>query len=163
MWQGALTHKYTWLLNGDFFLLYASEHFKSQVYFRQTKRTGKYGIVFHEINTLPGQLDENICNALPVFHALTSSDNTNTFFGKTKFTCFKRMITHPETCKLLKNLNSPSNDIADVTKFVLQVIYNQPRKEKVLNETRYKLFIKKKGKKKFASTKKVLPLDSALL
>ena len=96
---------------------------------------------------------------LPAFHILTGSGYTSSFFGKTKYTYFKRMIAHPGSCSLLKSLNHPNANIGEVIEFVLRIIYNCPKSEKTLGDARYNmLFIKSKDKKKFASTK-CLPPD----
>ena len=80
------------------------------------------------------------------------------FLKKTKYTWFKRMIAHPESCSLLNSLNDPNANIGEVIEFVLRIIYNHPKSEKALGDTRYNMpFIKSKDKK-FASTK-CLPPD----
>ena len=87
------------------------------------------------------------------------------YFGKRKYTCFKRMIGHPESRSFLKSLNHPNANIGEVIEFVLQVIYNRPNSENTLGDVRYSmLFTKSKDKKKFASTKCLPPgeISSAL-
>ena len=149
--------------DSDIFILLLSvaQSFQSYVYFRQGKSSDKDGIVYNEVNSLADHLGENVCTVLPAFHVLTGSDYTSTFFGKTKLTCFKRMISRPETCQLLGSLSTPHANIDEVSEFVLRVIYNRPRKEKTLGDARYNmLFLKGKGKnKKYASTK-ALPPDA---
>ena len=85
------------------------------------------------------------------------------FFGKIKYTCFKRMIAPPESCSLLKSLNHPNANIWEVIEFVIRIIYNRRKSEKTLGDARYNmLFIKSKDKKKFASTR-CLPPDEISL
>ena len=92
-------------------LLWAASSFKSDVFFRQRKSSDKEGILYTEIYPLAEQLGEDVCKVLHAFHALTGSDYTSSFFGKTKYTCFKRMIAHPESCSFLKSLNHPNANI----------------------------------------------------
>ena len=140
-------------------LLWMVSSFKSDVLFRQRKLSNKDGILYTEFKPLAEQLGEDVCKELPAFHVLTGSDNTSSCFGKTKYTCFKRMIAHPESCSFLKSLNHPNANIGEVIEFVLQVIYNRPNSEKTLGDVQYiMLFTKSKDKKKFASTK-CLPPD----
>ena len=87
------------------------------------------------------------------------------YFGKGKYTCFKRMTAHPESRSFLKSLNHPNANIGEVIEFVLQVIYNRPNSENTLGDVRYSmLFTKSKDKKKLASTKCLPPgeISSAL-
>ena len=87
------------------------------------------------------------------------------YFGKRKYTCFKRMIAHPESRSFLKSLNHPNANIGEVIEFVLQVIYNRPNSENTLGDVRCSmLFTKSKDKKKLASTKCLPPgeISSAL-
>ena len=125
--------------------------FKSDVFFRQGKSSDKEGIMYTEIYPLAEQLGEDVCEVLPAFHILTGSDYTSSFFGKTKYTCFKRMISHPESCSLLKSLNHPNANIGEVIEFVIRIIYNRLKSEKTLGDAQYNMqFIKSKDKKKFA-------------
>ena len=122
--------------------------YKSDVFFRQGKSSDKEGILYTEINPLAEKLGEDVCEVLPAFHVLTGSDYTSSFFGKTKYTCFKRMIVHPESCSLLKSLNHPNANIGEVIEFVLRIIYNRPKSEKTLGDAQYNmLFIKVKTRR----------------
>ena len=144
-------------------LLWATSSFKSDVFFRQGKSSDKKEIPCTEIYPLAEQQGEDVCEVLPAFHVLTGSDYTSSFFGKTKYTCFKRMIAHPESCSLLKSLNHPNANIGEVIEFVLRIIYNCPKSEKTLGDARHNmLFIKSKDKKKFASTKCLPPHEISL-
>ena len=144
-------------------LLWMVSSFKSDVLFRQRKLSNKDGILYTEFKLLAEQLGEDVCKELPAFHILTGSDNTSSCFGKTKYTCFKRMIADLESCSFLKYLNHPNANIGEVIEFVLQVIYNRPNSEKTLGDVQYiMLFTKSKDKKKFASIK-CLPPDEISL
>ena len=146
-----------------FILLLSVAHlFQTDVYFRQGKTTDKDGILYNQIQPLAEYFGEDVCSALPAFHVLTGSDYTSTFFGKTKYTCFKRMLARPETCHLLNSLNTSVANVDEVSEFVLRVIYNRPRKEKTLGEARYNMLFVKGKKKKYASTK-AIPPDSISL
>ena len=70
--------------------------------------------MYNEIYPLAEQLGEDVCEVLPAFHVLTGSDCTSSFYGSTKYSCFKRMIAHPESCYLLKSLNHPNASIGEV-------------------------------------------------
>ena len=145
-------------------LLYAAHQFQSKIYFRQGKQKDKAGITYHEVIPLAKHLGKRICNILPAYHALTGCDYTMPFFGRTKFTCFKRMLSHPETCDLLESLNTESGDATQIIEFILRVIYNRPNMEKTPGQARYKmLFVGKGKKKKFASTKAIIPDKSTLV
>ena len=114
-----------------FILLLSVAHlFQANVYFRQGKTTDKDGVLYTEVQPLAEHFGELVCSVMPAFHALTGSDYTSTFYGKTKYTCFKRMIARPDTALLLKSLNFPLANVAEVTEFVLRVIYNRTRREK---------------------------------
>ena len=148
-----------------FILLLSTAHlFHSNVFFRQGKTSDKDGILYTEIQPLADHLGEQVCSVLPAFHILTGSDYTSTFYGKTKYTCFKRMVARPDSMFLLNSLSSPNANISEVSEFVLRVIYNRPKQEKSLGQARYNmLFVKQKGKKrKYASTK-ALPPDATSL
>ena len=144
-------------------LLWAASSFKADVSFRQRKSSNKEGTLHTEIYPLTEQLGEDVCQVFPVFHVHTGSNYTNSFFGKTNYTCVKRIIAHPESSFLLESLNHPNANIEEIIKFVLRIIYNRPKSEKTLGDARYNmLFIKSKDKKKFALTK-CLPPDEISL
>ena len=115
-------------------LLWAACSFKSNVFFRQGKLSDKEGILYTEIYPLAKQLGEDVCEVLPAFHILTGSNYTNSVFGKTKYTCLKRMIVHPESSSLLKPLNHPNANIGEIIEFVLWIINNRPKSEKTLSD-----------------------------
>ena len=115
-------------------LLWGACSFKSNVFFRQGKSSEKDRILYTEIYPLAEQLGEDVCEVLPAFHILTVGDYTSSVFGKRKYTCFKRMIVHPESSSLLKPLNHPNANIGEVIEFVLRIIYNRPKSEKTLRD-----------------------------
>ena len=99
-----------------------------------------------------------MCEILPCFHALTRSEYTNLFFGRTKVQSFKRMVAAPSLVSLLSSMKSENVDIPAVIKFIIQIIHNRPKREKTLGETRYQMLLKKRGnKRKFSSTKYTHP------
>ena len=67
---------------------------------------------------------------------------------------------------LLESLLNETPVIANVVEFVLRIVYNQPKKDKTLGESRYIMMTskmkKKDGKITYASSKK-LPPDEALM
>ena len=77
-----------------------------------------------------------MCEILPCFHALTGSDYTNPFFGRTKVQSFKRIVTAPSLVSLLPSMKTENLDIPAVIKFIIQIIYNRPKTEKTPGETR---------------------------
>ena len=144
-------------------LLFVARYFEGNVFFRKVKYSDKEGITYHDIISLADHLGEEICDILPCFHTLTGSDYTNPFIGRTKIQSFKRMISSPSSIFLLTSMKSQDVDISAVTKFVLQVIYNRPKKEKTPGESRYQMLFTGKGsKKKFSSTKSIPPDQSSM-
>ena len=76
-----------------------------------------------------------------MFPCLTGSDYTNPFFGRTKVQSLKRIVAAPSSVSLLPRMESENVDIPAVINFILQIIYNKPKKEKTPGEIRYpKLF-----------------------
>ena len=74
------------------------------------------------------------------------------------------MMSKPQSYKLFLSLYTPVADVEDITDFVIHVIYNRPKKEKSLTDSRFSMIYVGKGeKKKFASTKKIPPDESSLL
>ena len=144
-------------------LLWATSSFKSAVFFQQEKSSYKEVILYTEIYPLAEQLGEDVCEAVPAFLVLSGSNYTSSFFGKTKYTCIKKMIVHPESCSLLKSLNHASANIGEVIELVLWTVHNHPKSEKTLGDTQCNmLFIKSKNKNKFASTKSLPPDEISL-
>ena len=80
-----------------------------------------------------------MCEILPCFHALTRSEYTNLFFGKTKVQSFKQMVAAPSLVSLLSSMKSENVDIPAETKFILQILYNSPKTEKTPGKTRYRM------------------------
>ena len=103
-------------------LLFVATHIKSKLYFRQGKVRDKNGISFHDVHSLADHLGTNICSILPSFHALTGSDFTNPFFGRSKITEFKKLLKNRSFCNLLDSLGTNNVNILDVTNFILHMI-----------------------------------------
>ena len=129
-------------------LLFVGNQFMSQVYFRQGKHSDKSGITYHEILPLADYLGNSVSSILPAFHALTGCDYTTPFFGRTKFTCFKKMLARPETIQVLESLKNENANISHVVEFILHIIYNRRKTEKTPGEARYKMLFVGKGNKK---------------
>ena len=76
------------------------------------------------------------------------------------------MLTTSNSHLLLESLLNETPVIANVVEFVLRIVYNQPKKDKTLGESRYFMMTskmkKKDGKITYASSKK-LPPDEALM
>ena len=80
------------------------------------------------------------------------------FFGRSKFTAFKKVLKHPISCDLLSSLKSQEADEEKLVDFVLHIVYNRPRKERVPGDSRYAMLFSGKGNsKKFTSTKNLPP------
>ena len=131
-------------------LLHVSYRIQGILYFRQGTSTSKAGITDHNVTALADYLGR-CCANLPGFHALTGSDSTFPFFRRSKFQVFKRMCKDMTT-KLLDTLGGDDPNIQDIIKFVLYTIYNRPKSEKSVTESRVTLIFSNKRKNK--STKK---------
>ena len=71
------------------------------------------------------------------------------------------MIANPNNADLLQSLTTENANISDVTDFVLDVIYNRPRRERTPGDSRYTMvFVGKQ--KRFASTKALPPDQNSL-
>ena len=117
-------------------LLFVAQHFENAVFFRQGKSSDTDGITYHNTNSVSDYIGAEMCEILPCFHALTGSDYTNPFFGRTKIQSFKRMVTAPSLVSLLSSMKTENLDIPVVIKFILQIIYNRLKTEKTPSETR---------------------------
>ena len=74
------------------------------------------------------------------------------------------MMSKTQSHKLLLSLYTPYFLFEDIIDFVLHIIYNRPKKEENLIDSRYAMIYTRKGKnKKFASTKKIPPDERSLL
>ena len=149
-------------------LLFISSQVHSQLYFRQGKSKDKAGIQYHNVHSLAQYLGPDICRILPSFHSLTGSDFTNPFFGRTKVTSFKKLQSKSLYCSKLQSMGSESVDIADVTDFILHIIYNRPLKEKTPEEGRYRMILAarkrtKKGERGKYPSRKATPPDQKSL
>ena len=73
------------------------------------------------------------------------------------------MMSKPQSYKMLLSLYSQNVVFDDIVDYVIHIIYNRPKKEKSLLDSRYAMIYVGKGKKKkFASTKKIPPDEQSL-
>ena len=77
-------------------LLHVSISCNETLYFRQDTTSSRDGITHHNVSSLSSQLREKICAILPAFHSLTGSDFTKPFFGRSKITSFKKLLSKSE-------------------------------------------------------------------
>ena len=147
-------------------LIHISHEIKSNVFFRQGKVNEKDGITFHDVKSIADTLGPEICQILPCFHALTGSDNTFPFYFRSKIQVFKKMLTTNNSHLLLQLMLTETLVIADVMEFVLRIVFNRPKKEKPLGESRCIMMTSKMkkmdGKITYPSSKN-LPPDEALM
>ena len=61
---------------------------KAMSIFSKVRR--RLGITYHNIKSLASHLGKDVCGALPDFHALTGSDYTQPFYGRSKFKALKK-------------------------------------------------------------------------
>ena len=144
-------------------LLYVSHLINSKLYFRKGKVKDKNGIMYNDIHSLAGLLGNDICHVLLCFHALTGSDFTNPFFGRSKKQSFCKMQKTPDSHKLLLTMTSEIINIDEITKFILHIIYNRPLKEKSPGESRYRMFLTRKASSKTFPSSKSIPPDKSSL
>ena len=125
---------------------------RSTLYFRQGTSTSKAGNTYHVL-AAASVFGESICKIISSFHALTGSDFTTNLCRRSKKQSFKKMLTQPPARNLLSSLATLRVDAAQITDFVLQIVYNRPKREKTPGESRYAmLFVKKRKKKVFVQT-----------
>ena len=111
-------------------LLHVSVSCNEILYFRQGTTSSRDGITYH-VTLLSSQLREKKCAILPAFHSLTGSDFMKLFFGRLKINSFKKLLSKPESINLMSSMNTDYGDIEKVTYFVLHIIYNCPKQEKI--------------------------------
>ena len=141
-----------------------SQKCEKDLYFREATVSSRFGVTYHNVKALADHLGESVCNILSAFHALTGSDFTQPFFGRSKFTSYKKMqkiqsISQPDT---LGSLHANQTTITD---FILHTIYNRPRNEKTPGESRYVLLFRKgerRTAKKIITSKRIPPDSSSL-
>ena len=140
------------------------------LYFRQGKSTIGKGIEYDNVSSLASYLGEECCRILPGFHALTGSDFTNPFFRRSKNQSFSLMMNLKKSrnrlasLHLLDTLRTDDVNSDDVIEFILRTLYNRPKKEETLEESRRVMMKVGKGNKcKYRSTKLVIPDRSSLL
>ena len=125
---------------------------RSTLYFRKGTSSSKAGITYHVL-AAASVFRESIFKILSSFHALTGSDFTTNLYRRSKKQSFKKMLTQPPARNLLSSLATLRVDAAQITDFVLQIVYNRPKREKTPGESRYAmLFVKKRKKKVFVQT-----------
>ena len=134
-------------------LLHVSINCKETLYFRQGTTSSRDSITYHNATSLSSQLGEKICDILPVFHSLTGSDFTKPFFGRSKISSFKKLLSKLESMDLMSSMNTDHVDIEKVTYFVLHAIYNRPKREKSPGDSRYAMLYVGKDKKKICTYK----------
>ena len=90
-------------------------------------------------------LGQNVCMALPFFHAFTGSDTTSQFAGRAKKTRWKTWQTLPDTTETFIRLSSLT-DMQEIDKELLErfvcVMYDRGTKYSNVNECRKYLFTK---------------------
>ena len=79
--------------------------------------------------------------------------------SRSKIQSFRKMIKTSNSHKHLLTMLSGVPNISEVTRFVLQIIYNRPLKEKSPGESRYNMLTSKKQSNKKYPTSKALPPD----
>ena len=69
---------------------------------------------------------QELCRALPAFHAISGCDTTSYFFRAGKVRVFKKLIGNPKKCALLNSLGKglSEQDIESIKKFIQKVIYS---------------------------------------
>ena len=143
-------------------LLFISNQANGTIYFRQGTSSSKQGITYNNVTALANELGNDICNVLPAFHALTGPDFTRTFYRRSKIQSFKKLMKTPSKADLLRSLQTENAIVSEVIDFVIHIIYNRQNHERTPGDSRYAmLFVKRRNKKVFASTKTViLDMDS---
>ena len=98
-------------------LLFVASEMFGYLYFRQGT-TNRGGVTYHNVGSLIGHLEGNICKTLISFHALTSSD----------FTFYKVMVNKTKSVSLLNSLGSQYPNLDEIADFVIHTVYNRPKK-----------------------------------
>ena len=100
-------------------LLFVAQHIQDTVFLHQHKNSDIDGITYHNISSVSDYIGAEICEILPCFHALTSSDYANLFFGRTKVHSFKRKVLTPSSLSLLSSMKLENADIPAVISLYL--------------------------------------------
>ena len=147
-------------------LLYVSVNCNETLYFRQGTISSRDGITYHNVTSLSSQLGGGdsigICAIHPAFHSLTGSDITKPFFGRSKISSFKKLLSKPESMDLMSSMNTDHADIEKVTYFLLHVIYNRTKREKSPGDSRYAMLDVGNGENKVC-TYKIIAARSKVL
>ena len=128
-------------------LIHISHEIKSSVFFGQGNVNDKDGITFHDVKSIADTLRPEICQILLCFDALTGSDYTFPFCFRSKIQIFKKMMITSNSHLLLQPMLTETPVIADVVEFILKIVYNRPKKEKTLGESRYIMMTSKMKRK----------------
>ena len=84
------------------------------------------------INRLFDQLGEQLCKALPFYHAFTGCDYTSLFNRKRKITLFKFLKKYPELQETFLNLSNSegiSDDIKSIIESFVCQMYGRKKKQ----------------------------------
>ena len=76
------------------------------------------GVTYNDTKSLPSFAGHSICKALPAFYTLTGCDYTMPFYGRSKFTVFKKVVKHPISCNLLLSVKLHEADEEELLDFV---------------------------------------------
>ena len=118
-------------------LLFVSNQTNGTIYFRQGTSLSKQGITYHNVTAFANELGNDICNILPAFHALNSSDFTRTFYRRSKIQSFKKFMKTQSKSDLLHSLQTKNSIVSEVTDFVIHIICNRPNQEGTPGNSRY--------------------------
>ena len=149
-------------------LLSVASQMKGTLLFRQGTSSC---IEYHNVSALAEHLGYECCKNLPGFHALTGCDFTYPFYGRSKNRAFNMMMNISKSKKrnttyhLLDSLGSIEPNFEDLTKFVLNTIYNRPLHETSPTSSRVAMLSTGNGKRKnirYRSTKAIPPDTNSL-
>ena len=113
----------------------------SRLCIRHGTLSSKDGILYHDVTSLHNHLGDNICRIMPGFHALTGSDYTYPFFGRSKYGIFKKMSQVPGSEDLLSSFSSDSVNEKKIVDFVLYIVYNRKQTETTPGDSQYAMFL----------------------
>ena len=105
-------------------LLFISSQANGTIYFRQGTSSSKQGITYDNVTALVNESQNDICNVLPAFRALTGSDFTRTFYRRSKIQSLKKLMKTPSKADLLRSLQTENATVSEVIDFVIHIIYS---------------------------------------
>ena len=147
-------------------LSHISHERESNVFLGQGKVNDKDGVTFCNVKSIADTLGAEICQILSCFHTLTGPDYTFPFYFCSKNQVLKKMLTTSNSHLLLESMLNETLVIANAVEFVLKIVYNRPKKDKTLGESRYIMMTskmkKKDGKITYASSKKLPPDEASM-